>query len=84
VREYVEWAFGSEEWSEAWFGEPIVADDRAVVEYWAVIEEKGSGKVETLAGVSLLRFRDDGLVREQHDYWHMEEGRREPPEDFGR
>jgi hypothetical protein len=54
-----------------------------VVEYWAVIEEKGSRKVETLAGVSLLRLRDDGLVREQHDYWHMEEGRREPPDDFG-
>jgi ketosteroid isomerase-like protein len=84
VRGYVEWALAQEERSEARFGRPMVAGDRAVVEYWAVIEERETGKVESLAGASLLRFGEDGLVLEQHDYWHMEEGRREPPAEWGR
>jgi hypothetical protein len=78
----VEWALGSEERSEAWFGEPIVTGDRAFVEWWAVIEET-SGRVETLAGVSVLRLGGDGLVAEQHDYWHGAEGRRERPPGWG-
>jgi hypothetical protein len=32
-------------------------------------------------GVSLLRFDDDGLCREQRDYWIAEDGRHEPPPD---
>jgi hypothetical protein len=31
----------------------------------------------TLAGVSLLRFDDEGLVLDQRDYWHLEQGRHE-------
>jgi ketosteroid isomerase-like protein len=82
VREYVAWAFGTEGRSTCRFGEPIVMGDRAVVEYWAAIDDRDAGP-QTLAGVSLLRFGEDGLVREQHDYWHMEDGRREPPGRFG-
>ena len=37
VFEYSRWAFDSEADVDLWFGEPIAADDRASVEYWAVI-----------------------------------------------
>jgi hypothetical protein len=50
------------------FGQPIVGGDRAAVEWWAVVTGTG-GEVETLAGISLLRFGDDGLVLEQRDVW---------------
>jgi hypothetical protein len=81
VREYAEWAFAEEDEVECWFGEPVVSGDRATVEYWAVIGYRG--KEQTLAGVALLRFDDDGRVREQRDYWTMEDGRRDPPEGWG-
>jgi ketosteroid isomerase-like protein len=84
VREYVEWAFADEERAETWFGEPVVTGDRAAVEWWAVSEAKEPGPIVTLAGASLIRFGADGLVREQYDYWNEQEGRREPPEGFGR
>jgi hypothetical protein len=31
----------------------------------------------------VLRFGDDGLVVAQRDYWHADEGRREPPPEWG-
>jgi ketosteroid isomerase-like protein len=74
-RAYAEWAFADEDSAEPHFREPLVADDRAVVEWWAVSQL--TGKEETLAGVSLLRFDEDGLVVEQNDYWHLEPGRHE-------
>jgi hypothetical protein len=41
--------------------------------------------VDTEAAVRRwIRFRPDGLVAEQHDYWNAQEGRIEPPEDWGR
>jgi hypothetical protein len=58
-----------------WFGEPTVAGDRATVEWWAV--STSGGEEETLAGVSLLRFGEDGLVVDQRDYWHSKPGRHE-------
>jgi SnoaL-like domain len=64
------------------FGEPIVSGDRAAVEWWATFEERG--KLVTLAGATVLRFRPDGLVAEHVDYWVMEEGRVEPPAGWGR
>ncbi len=60
---------------EVWFGEPIVRGDRAAVEYWAIVQYE-SGE-HTLAGTTLLRFDDDGLVIEHRDYWAIEPGRRE-------
>lgn len=75
-RDYVEWAFADEESVEFRFGDPIVAGDRAAVEYWAVIRAPG-GEEETLAGIAVLRFGADGKVVDQHDYWQVEPGRRE-------
>ncbi len=54
------------------FGEPIVAPDgRAGVEYRAEITTPDGDNV-TLAGVTVLRFDDEGLVIEHRDYWAME------------
>jgi len=75
--EYAAWTFGDEESSEFRFGEPVVGDGCAAVEYWAVIQSEG--RDQTLGGVALIRFAPDGRVAEQRDYWAMEDGRREPP-----
>jgi hypothetical protein len=42
------------------------------------------GRDVTLAGTSVLRFDDDGLVLEQRDTWNVRDGRAEPPDGWGR
>ena len=74
--DYLLRAFADEELVECRFGEPVVGEGRAAIEYWALLS--ADGEVETLAGVSVLRFGDDGLVTEQRDYWSMQPGRAEP------
>jgi SnoaL-like domain len=59
------------------FGEPVEEGDRAAVEWWAVLIMPG-GEEQTIAGCSMLRFDDEGLVVEARDYWHVEPGRRDP------
>ena len=82
VLEYARWAFADQEqFDGCWFGEPSAAGDRATVEYWAVLVEKG--EEVTIAGVALLRFDPDGRVRVERDYWSLEPGGREPPEGWG-
>jgi ketosteroid isomerase-like protein len=71
--EYVEWALAEEESAEPWFGEPVVDGDRAAVEWRAYVRE--NGRDVTIAGTSLLRFREDGRCVEQRDAWALEEGR---------
>jgi hypothetical protein len=77
-REYVSWAFGEQAAAECRFGEPIVAGDRAAVDWWAAITAP-DGSVETVAGTSLLRFAPDGRVVEQRDAWAGEPTRRDLP-----
>jgi ketosteroid isomerase-like protein len=79
---YAEWAFADEDSVECRFGDPIVSGDRAAVEYWAVIES--GGKRESLGGIAVLCFDDDGKVTRQIDYWQMQEGEHPPPERWGR
>jgi hypothetical protein len=43
-----------------------------------------NGAEITLAGTSVLRFDPDGLVAEQRDTWNQADGRREPPDRWGR
>jgi hypothetical protein len=79
VLEYARWAFADQEaFGGCWFGEPVIAGDRATVENWAILVE--NGREVTIAGVALLRFDRDGRVVAQRDYWSLEEGGREPPE----
>jgi hypothetical protein len=82
VREYVSQAFSEEEAVRVWVGSPIVEGDRAAIEWWAALLENG---IETsLAGTSVLRFDNDGQVVEQRDAWNQADGRREPPDNWGR
>jgi hypothetical protein len=67
-RSYVERVFADQARAECRFGAPIVAGDRAAVDWWGVIEDRNGG-VETIAGTSLLRFAGDGKVVEQRDAW---------------
>lgn len=74
--EYVRWAFATQAEAECRFGQPIVEGSRAAVEWWGVITST-DGSVETIAGVSLLRFDAQGLVVAQRDAWAGEPGRHE-------
>jgi ketosteroid isomerase-like protein len=76
ARDYALRAFADEDLVECRFGEPVVAGDRAAVEYWAIL--RADGEEETLAGIALIRFGPDGRVGEQRDYWSMQPGRTEP------
>lgn len=83
ARSYLERAVGEEALSEAHFGEPVVAGDRAAVEYWAVLRSPSGGEI-TIAGVSVLHFDADGRVTVHRDYWDQVDGRRDPPVGWGR
>ena len=77
IRSYVERAFAEEEDPRVWIGEPIVNADRAAIAWWASLREEG--RETTLAGVSLIRFDEGGLVVEQWDAWNQAERTLAPP-----
>jgi hypothetical protein len=74
---YLARAFAGESDVRARFGDPIVDDDRAAVQWWATLIE--DGRAITLAGTSVLRFDARGVVVSQWDAWDEIEGHREPP-----
>jgi SnoaL-like domain len=76
ARGYLHEQFPAEEDIECWFGEPIVSGDRASVEWWGSWTEQNQAL--TYAGVTVLRFDDQGHVVDHRDYYHHVE-RREPP-----
>jgi SnoaL-like protein len=76
VRRYLEENFKVEQEIECWFGEPIAADSRAAVEWWATWVENAERL--TLAGTTVLRFDRHGHVVDHRDYWSQVD-RREPP-----
>jgi SnoaL-like domain len=65
---YIVPTLAEEESAECEFGEPVVDGQRAAVEWSAETKLREGGR-ERLAGVSLLRFNEDGLVIEQRDFW---------------
>jgi hypothetical protein len=72
---YTTQVFGDERSSRFAFGEPIVsADGRAAVEYRAVLVPADGGPETTIAGVSVLRFDQNGLAIEHFDCWAEEPG----------
>ena len=75
--EYAAWAFGDEPSAEPRFGEPLVDRDRASVPWWTKVRNE-DGSEQTLAGCSLLRFDEDGLVVYEHDYWAVADGHADP------
>ena len=76
--DYAAWAFADQAAAKCRFGEPVVGSDRAAVDWWATVTTH-DGSDETIAGTSLLRFDEHGLVVEQRDVWASEEGRRDLP-----
>jgi hypothetical protein len=68
--------------AERWIAPAVDTVAAAACEWWAVSRER-SGGVVTLAGVSLLRFDDDGRVVEQRDYWSSRPGTHLPPDGWG-
>ena len=69
VRSYLRRIFLEEDQITCRFGEPIVAGDRAAVEWWATWVEDGDDL--TMAGATLLRFGTTGLVVDHRDYWNQ-------------
>jgi predicted SnoaL-like aldol condensation-catalyzing enzyme len=65
---YLDRVFAEEESAQCQFGAPIVDGDRVAV-HWTAQTRLTDGSTEDLAGVSLLRFRADGLVVEHRDFW---------------
>jgi ketosteroid isomerase-like protein len=62
------------------FGPPVASGSRAAVEWWASWTEQGQEL--TYAGVSVLRFDDQGQVVEHRDYDHHIERRELPYTDW--
>jgi hypothetical protein len=81
--EYTRRVFPEAEAQDVHFGEPVEEGDRAAVEWWATLVTPDGGE-QALAGCSLLRFDDEGLVVEARDYWQLMPGRRDPPPGWGR
>ena len=82
-RDYTRRVFPEATASGIRFGEPVEDGDRAAVEWWATLLTS-DGQDQALAGCSILRFDEHGLVVEARDYWHLEPGGREPPPGWGR
>jgi hypothetical protein len=80
VRSYVARVFGEEEQPRVRMGKQIVEGDSAAIPWWATLREEGIDV--TLAGTSLLRFDDSGLVAEQWDTWNVTQGHHDPPEEW--
>ena len=76
VRDYLRRNFDVEHDVACSFGTPVAVGDRAAVEWWASWYEDGAD--HTMAGVTVLRFRSDGLVVDHRDYWNEVSGRAPP------
>jgi ketosteroid isomerase-like protein len=81
IRAYWAGATATQEAVRVRIGEPIVAGDRVAAEWWATMRDEG-GEI-TLPGCLVLRFAADGRCEELREYWHVEPGRRDPPDDWG-
>ena len=67
--------------TEVRFGRPVVEGRRVAVEWWTTMVDDGDEI--TLPGCLLLRFGDDGRCVALREYWHVEQGRVEPPPGWG-
>ena len=78
VREYLRENFDAESEVRCTFAEPIADAQSAAVQWWASWIE--DGEATSMAGVTVLRFDDEGLVIDHRDYWNQDQGRIEPYE----
>jgi ketosteroid isomerase-like protein len=76
VRGYLARNFAAEHDIACRFGEPIAAGDRAAIQWWASWVE--DGQPVTMAGVTVLRFDQDGYVVDHRDYWNQADAHHAP------
>ncbi|HXV33935.1 MAG TPA: nuclear transport factor 2 family protein [Gaiellaceae bacterium] len=81
IRDYWARATSTQEELDLRFGEPVVEGSKVVVEWWAIMRDEGAWI--TLPGCLLLRFAEGGRCEELREYWHVEDGRHEPPAGWG-
>ncbi|HEY7661294.1 MAG TPA: nuclear transport factor 2 family protein [Actinomycetota bacterium] len=62
-------------------GSPFGDGDRVAAEFWTTMRSDGADI--TLPGCLLLRFGDDGRCLSLREYWHVQQGRLEPPPEWG-
>ena len=80
VRRYLNENLPAEENIECWFGQPIVSGERAAVEWWGSWTEQDQEL--TFAGVTVLRFDDQGNVVDHRDYDNHVDRRQQPYADW--
>lgn len=80
VRRYLTEIFAVESDIVCRFGTPVVDRNRAAVEWWASWTE--GGEPLTLAGATILRFDEAGLVDDHRDYWNETKGTVPPYDDW--
>ena len=79
LREYFVSAFAAETApAEVFFDEPVVAGDRAIMEWWALVEENDGPS--SVAGIAVAEFGPDGLIHRSRDYWFTQPGHHRPHE----
>ncbi len=78
IRAYWAHATASQADLDLRWGTPIVAGNRAAIEWWATMWDYEEGEV-TLPGALVLRFAEDGRCEELREYWHVKAGTRLPP-----
>jgi ketosteroid isomerase-like protein len=81
IRDYWNRAASGQEELELQFGTPVVAGDRAAVEWWA--QMRSEGEDVTIPGILYLRFGSDGRCVELREVWHLEAGRHPPHAGWG-
>jgi ketosteroid isomerase-like protein len=79
--DYLTTAFSTEQDPDPHFAVVAVQGDRATVEWWCTALD--DGQPVTLAGASMLRFGDHGLVVEEHDYWNQADAIVHPHDAWG-
>jgi hypothetical protein len=82
VRTYCAQATATEADLQVRFGAPILSGEKVSVEWWTTMWAEG--EEITIPGCLLLRFAPDGRCEELREYWHVEPGRHEPPDGWGR
>lgn len=62
-------------------GRAFVDGYRVATEFWTTMRNDGADI--TLPGCLVLRFNEGGLCLSLREYWHVEQGRLDPPPGWG-
>ena len=81
VRRYWSDVTATQEDVQVAMGRPFVDGDRVAAEFWTTMRSDGADI--TLPGCLLLRFDEEGRCSALREYWHIEQGRLDPPPGWG-